>query len=414
MSSLMIFNKRNKDKLNTVAQPKYESFLSIDIGTEYVKTCLCIKNSEEIEILGYAKERQKESSMYAAFILNIDEVVDTVDRSIGKAYKMAKDLNSSITAPKKAILGIAGELVKGVTIEVDVQRKNPDSKITTKEMQDFILKIKKHTFANTINEISEEIGVSANQIKELDTTVNSVYIDGLKVLNPIGYSGTEILYKVFSTFAPKIHIESINQVAKKLNLNVDSIVVEPYAVALGMKGLRDPSADAIIIDIGGGTTDVAIVKNGDISGTKMFAIGGRVFTKRIQKETGKTYEESEKMKLDYANGNLDTATETQIAKFYEQDISTWLTGIEIALEGFQDIGEFPSNIYLCGGGALLPEIQEGLMTYPWLHSLNFKKFPKINFIFPTNLKDIVDRTRSATLPSDVAPISLARMILEKK
>lgn len=410
----MIFSRRNqKDSNSAVKSGPAETYLSIDIGTEYVKTCLCTQVVDQIEILGYSKERQKESSMYAAFILNIDEVVDTVDKSIGKAYRMAKNLNPNISAPKSAYLGIAGELVKGVTIEVDLQRKNPESRITAKEMQDFVTKIKKHTFVNTVNEISEEIGISSNQIKELDTNINAVYIDGVKVLNPVGYSGTEILYKVFSTFAPKIHIESINQVAKKLSLIVKDIVVEPYAVALGMKGLRDPNADAIIIDIGGGTTDVAIVKNGDIAGTKMFAIGGRVFTKRIQKELGKTYEESEQIKINYANGELDKATTSQIAKYYEEDISTWLTGIEIALEGFEDIGEYPSNIYLCGGGALLPEIQESLMTYPWLHSLNFKKFPKINFIFPTNIKGIVDRTKSATLPSDVAPVSLARMILEK-
>lgn len=408
----MIFNRNKNNKTATINLTKTESFLSVDIGTEYVKTCLCVDRDGEVEVLGYARERQKESSMYAAFILNIDEVVDTVDKSIGKAYKMAKELDESISAPKSAILGIAGELVKGVTIEVDLQRKNPNSQISAKEMQDFIQKIKKQTFSSTLNDISEEIGISSNQIKELDTTINSTYIDGVKVLNPVGYSGTEILYKVFSTFAPKIHIESINQVAKKLNITVKDIVVEPYAVAMAMKGLRDPNADAIIIDIGGGTTDVAVVKNGDISGTKMFAIGGRVFTKRIQKEMGKTYEESEQMKLDYSNSALDSKTESQISKYFEQDISTWLTGIEIALESFQDIGEFPSNIYLCGGGALLPEIQEGLMTYPWLHSLNFKKFPKINFIFPTNLKDVVDKTKSASLPSDVAPLSLARMILE--
>jgi len=90
-----------------------------------------------------------------------------------------------------------------------------------------------------------------------------------------------------------------------------------------------------------------------------------------------------------------------------------LTGVEIALESFQDVKEYPTQIYLCGGGALLPEIQEGLLTYPWLQTLNFKKFPKVNFIFPNSVSNIIDKTKSATLPMDVTPLALARMYLEK-
>jgi len=390
-------------------------FLAVDIGTEYVKSVIYTIENGEINVIGYSRKKQKESSMYAAFIINLKDVTNVIDSSIGEAVSVAKEVyDKDFTLPKDIIVGIAGELVQGVSIIVNVDRDNPEAPITEKELEDLVGKVKKQTFSNTKEEIAQEVGLKSTQIEEVNTYINSVYIDGLKVNNAVGYTGTELIYKVFSTFAPKIHLESMNQIANNLNLKMKHIVVEPYALTLGLKNMRDPNSNAIIIDIGGGTTDVALVQNGDIIGTKMFAIGGKVFTKRIERELGVSWDEAEEIKLNYTKGALPKDTHLKLAKAFDKDIQIWLTGVEIALEEFQDVQEYPPTIYLCGGGALLPEIQEGLMTYPWLQTLNFKKFPKINFVFPNSVKDVIDRTRSATEPMDVTPLALARMSLEMR
>ncbi len=405
----MFGNNRNK---KTVSRSS-NYHLAVDIGTEFVKSAVFKVEDEEVVILGYSRIKQKESSMYAAFIINLQAVIEACDKGIGEAVAQAMQKEGEdFVIPSDVIIGIAGELVHGVTIMVNVERDNPSSKITQREVDKFVEKVKKYTFSSTVEEISREMGLKASQVIEVNTAINSVYIDGIKVSNPLGYTGNELIYKVFSTFAPKIHLDSINQVTNALNLKLSKIVVEPYALAVGLQNMRDPNANAIIIDVGGGTTDVALVSNGDIVGTKMFAIGGKVFTKRVQRELGVSYEEAEKIKIDYSNGAVDKDTDQKLTKAFEMDISTWLTGVEIALEGFQDVEEFPSQIYICGGGALLPEIQEGLLTYPWLQTLNFKKFPKVSFIFPNALNGVLDRTKSATLPMDVTPLALARMYLD--
>lgn len=405
----MFGNNRNK---KTVSRSS-NYHLAVDIGTEFVKSAVFKVEDEEVVILGYSRIKQKESSMYAAFIINLQAVIEACDKGIGEAVAQAMQKEGEdFVIPSDVIIGIAGELVHGVTIMVNVERDNPSSKITQREVDKFVEKVKKYTFSSTVEEISREMGLKASQVIEVNTAINSVYIDGIKVSNPLGYTGNELIYRVFSTFAPKIHLDSINQVTNALNLKLSKIVVEPYALAVGLQNMRDPNANAIIIDVGGGTTDVALVSNGDIVGTKMFAIGGKVFTKRVQRELGVSYEEAEKIKIDYSNGAVDKDTDQKLTKAFEMDISTWLTGVEIALEGFQDVEEFPSQIYICGGGALLPEIQEGLLTYPWLQTLNFKKFPKVSFIFPNALNGVLDRTKSATLPMDVTPLALARMYLD--
>lgn len=406
----MIFSKKKNTK---ASKEKNQSYLAIDIGTEYVKTVLFIKGNEDIEVIGYSRMRQKESSMYAAFIINLKDVTDTVDKSIGEALNVAKEvMGEDFSMPQEAVVGIAGELVQGVTVMVNIDRDNPNSSITEKELSDLVKKVKKHTFENTRDEIAKEISVNPSLIQEIDTYINSVYIDGVRVTNPIDFKGNELIYRVFSTFAPKIYVDSINKIAENLNLKVKKVVVEPYALTLGLKGLRDSNSSAIIIDIGGGTTDVALVQNGDIIGTKMFAIGGRVFTKRVEKDLGLDFAEAEQAKLDYSNGNLTGAPKEKLAKSFANDVKIWLTGVELCLEEFEDAEEYPSQIYLCGGGALLPEIQEGLITHPWMQLLNFKKYPKVNYVFPNNVKDVLDKTKLVKASNDVTPLALARMYMD--
>ena len=409
----MLFGKKQKVNIVTNQKKLPAAYLAVDIGTEFVKSVVYFIKDKEIEVIGYNRTRQRDSSMYAAFIINLQDVIDTVDKSIGEAITMAKEIvPEQFSLPSEIILGIAGELVQGVTILVNVEREKPDIPIKQKELDEFVEKVKKFTFSNTKGEIAQEMGLKVSQVEEVNTYINSVYIDGSRVNNPLDYKGKELIYKVFSTFAPRIHLDSINQVAQNLNLKIKHIVVEPYALALGLKNMRDPNSNAIIIDIGGGTTDVALIQNGDIVGTKMFAIGGKVFTKRVERELNVSYEEAQKIKEDYTDGKVSADVKKKLEKAFDQDISTWLAGVEISLESFQDVNEYPSAIYLCGGGALLPEIQEGLMTYPWLQTLNFKKFPKVNFVFPNGIKDVKDLTRHATLPMDVTPLALARMALE--
>jgi cell division protein FtsA len=400
---------KNSEKVNPY-------FLAIDIGTEYIKSSVFKEVEGQVEIVGYSKVKQTESSMYAAFIINLQSVIDACDKSVGMAVKNAMNMEGdSFSIPTDAVIGIAGELVHGVSIMVNVDRENPNSTIDQKEIDRFIQKVKKFTFSSTLEEISQEIGIKSSKIQEVSTVINSVLVDGHKVLNPIGYKGSELIYKVFSTFAPKIHLDSINQVSKSLGLKNVNIVVEPYALAVGLKSIRDPNSSAIIIDVGGGTTDVALVINGDIVGTRMFAIGGQVFTKRIAKELTMSFSEAEDLKIEYSNGTVNTEYQLKLSKVLSSDVSTWLTGVEIALETFldNDVREFPPQIYLCGGGALLPEIQEGLLTHPWLQTLKFKKFPKISFVFPNSLVNVLDKTKSANLPSDVTPLALARVHLDK-
>lgn len=394
--------------------PELETYLALDIGTEFIKTVLFRVKEGKVNVIGYDRTPQKPNAMRGALIINLEHVIDVVDVSIGQAMQMAAQVTGEddVAIPRKVVMGIAGELVKGVVIEVNVDREDDESQITSKEVADILSQIKKQAFTNAKEEIAIDTGIKTDQIVEIETVVNSVFIDGVKVDSPIGFKGKDLLYKVYSTFAPKIHVDSIKAVAQALNLQVLGIFVEPYALAMGVQNARTERFSAIFIDMGGGTTDIAYVEHGGIVGTKMFAYGGRVFTKRLEEELRLDTPAAERIKVDYSDQKLGEAEAKEVRRAIAKDIPVWLDGVEIALAEFEDAVEFPSQIFICGGGTLLPEIQKGLMSHPWLQVLPFGKFPKISYLFPNQIENVVDLTKKATNPMDVTPLALARMVLD--
>jgi cell division protein FtsA len=390
-----------------------KTYLALDIGTEFIKTAVFAIRNGQVEVLGYDRAPQRQNAMMGALIINLDNVIDVVDQSIGQAVAMAKELTQNqVAIPRKVIMGIAGELVKGVPIVVNVDRENPDKKITQKEIDGILHQIRTQTFAEAKSEIAEDTGIKTAQITEIDTVINSVYIDGIKVDSPLGFTGQGLIYRVFSTFAPKIHVDSIKEVAKALNLEIMKIVVEPYALAMGVENSRQEKFSAVFIDIGGGTTDIAFVQRGAIVGTKMYAFGGRVFTKRIERELNLDYLAAEQMKIDYSDQKLNKTEQRAVQLAVAKDMNVWVDGVELSLAEFDDIEEYPSQFYLCGGGSLLPEVQQRLLSHPWLQVLPFGKFPRINFLFPNQIANVIDRTKKVTNTVDVTPMALARMALD--
>ncbi len=399
------------EKKNNFA--KDETLLALDLGTEFVKAVVFQIIDNQVVVKGYSRTPQQSNSMRGAMIVNLKNVISTADIAIGKALAIAEKANPNIGLPEKAILGIAGEFVRGVPIVANYSRENPNDKIKQEEIDQVVQKVKEQTFDAAKEDIAKEIGIKPEQIEEIHSKVNATYIDGVRVDNPEGFTGQDVSYRVFSTFAPSIHLNSIKEIASALNLTVLEIVVEPYAMAMAMKGAREDSFSAIFIDIGGGTTDIAIVDKGGIIGTKMFAYGGRVFTKRLVIDLNMDYQEAEELKLDYSNQKLTETKEKKVKKAFAKDIEVWTEGVETSLQELgEDIKTYPSQIYVCGGGSGLPEIREGLISHPWLQVLPFVKFPKMSFLFPNQIADFVDETKKMIDPRDVAPAALARMALD--
>ncbi|MBN1331528.1 pilus assembly protein PilM [Candidatus Dojkabacteria bacterium] len=399
------FSKKKK------ANETDEILLALDVGTRFIKAVIFKRDGLNVKVLGYAKTPQQSNSMHSAMIVNLQNVISSTDICIGRALSAAdKIAGTDLGLPDKVILGIAGELVKGVTIVADYDREKPNKKIEQKEIDDVMAQVKDQMFDQVKADMSEELGLNEAQIEEISTSLVATYLDNVKLDNPIGFTGSKAEYSIYTTFSPSLHLNSLKELADKLGLEILEVVVEPYAIARSVKGSHDQAFSGIFIDVGGGTTDIAVVKNGAVMGTKMFAFGGDVFTKRIATDFKVELEEAEKMKLDYSNQKLSQKQAKAVQDSIQKDISVWTEGVEISLAEFEEIDTFPTQMYFSGGGSILPDIRRGLMSHPWLQVLPFAKFPKMEYLFPNQLEGIDDQTRTLIDQSDIAPAALALMI----
>ncbi len=401
-------------KLKKSEGPQY--IVSLDIGTEFVKALIgevVNKTSEKtgktiqyVKIIGTGKKRQRLSDMANGAVTDIAGVVDNCDAALRKAEQEAG------VVAKDAILGIAGELVKGGTSSVSYRRTKPEVRIDMGELQDIIGRIQKQALDTVRKQLRWETGSDEMEVKLVNAAVVDVKIDGYRVTNPIGFQGKDVTIQVFNAFAPMVHLGALQTIASDLDLNCINIAAEPFAVAKSVGADDSTEFSAIFIDIGGGTSDIAVVNNGGVQGTQMFAIGGRSFTKRIASTLSVSFDEAEAIKLKYSANDLDDKRHKAVAEALKSDIEVWLSGIELGLAEFDQLDHLPPRILLCGGGSALPEIKKALTDGDWYKSSAFARKPTVDFVSPEDVNRVRDSTGKLNSPQDITPMGLANLGLD--
>jgi len=389
--------RRNKIKGNNI--------LALDIGTEFVKA-LIVKIDRDVkkgEVIGASFEPQKIYHMQAGAVTDIQGVAATCKKALETVEKEAK------TKISQAVMGIAGEFVKGVTLSFSSQRENAQQKIEFPELKNIIQKIQWKAFNKIRQDLAEESGISEIEVKLINAAIVDIKIDGYQVTNPLGFQGREISFSIFNAYAPLIHLGALNSIAKAIDIELLFIAAEPYAIAKSVE--IEHRGEAIFIDIGGGTTDIAVLRQGGLEGIKSIALGGRAFTKRLVENLGVDFYEAEQIKLKYSKGDLSSVVKKKITDIFRQDIKVWLSGVNLALNDFSQLSPLPSKILLCGGGSSLPGIKKSLESEDWASGLPMLQTPEINFINPAKIINIEDKTGKLTEPKDVTPLALASLAL---
>ncbi len=382
--------------------------LALDIGTAVVKALIFRINREEGKghVIGVGRAEQALGDMQSGAVTDIAGVVATCEQAIREAAGLAN------IRPNQVILGIAGELVKGSTTTVHYERLKPKTKIDMPELKNILHKVQWKAFDKVRKQLAWETGHAEIDVKLINAAIVDVRIDGYRVTNPLGFQGKDVSIGIFNAYAPLVHLGALQTIAAELDLDLLSIAAEPYAVARAMNLEDAPEFSAIFLDVGGGTTDVAVVNNGGVVGTKMFALGGRAFTKRVSQELGVNLLEAEALKINYALGQLAPLELAKIKEVLAGDVRVWVSGLELALAEFTETELLPSRILLCGGGSLLPEVRASILNPDWSKNLPFARPPQVGFIKTGDVNNIIDATGKLREPQDITPMALANLALD--
>jgi cell division protein FtsA len=379
--------------------------LALDIGTEYAKALVFEIQDEAATVTGVGRRRQGLSHMQSGTVADIPAVVANCREALDEARTMA-----GRDAPK-VVIGIAGELVKGFTTTRSVERKRPDSAVTHSELERLLEEVEADASAEAQRTITWETGLPNVDVRLVHAAVAGAGVDGYAVTNPVGFQGRHLRVSVFNAYAPLVHLGALESVVEQLGLELIKVVAEPYAVARSTSGEQVGQSGALFIDVGGGTTDVALVRSGSVEGTRMFALGGRAFTKSLADRLGASFEEAERIKIDHALGrDVDEAEE--VTEIIGEDVAVWAAGMELVLEEFGKEGLLPGRIELCGGGAALPEIRAALEAQGFAAGLPFSRRPQVSMMAPTSVSQVSDATGLLVDQQDVTPMALAYQAVE--
>ena len=400
--------KKKKQKLHE------EYFLTLDIGSHHVK-CLAFKyesaqNSEigekgKIRLIGVGREWLEPRSVRNGYIIETDSVVDALDSAIYKATETAGvDVNN-------VIFGVSGDICTSlVTTGLSIRGRNDE--ITLKELNAIDLKITDEAYKIGKAKIFNKTGNNSTNLEIITTSTVYTKVDGKVVSNPVGVRGQKIELALYTSFVPDYYLESLEEVASILNLNVLAITSNLYALTETLKLKEGSDADFVLIDVGSDTTDIGIVFRGGIVAENNVDLGGGHFTKQISTRFGIAFPEAEKKKYQYTFERLDEDQIQETEKVICEVANMWIEGVRIVLEDFSRVKAFPNKIFLTGGGSKIRETEKFLKSELWRENLIFKEDVEIKKLETKHFEHLLDSDEFTEHAELTIPLSLAIVYLE--
>lgn len=349
-----------------------DSYLALDIGTSSVKSAVLADIDHELLLKGVGMAMQQEGNMQNGSIIDLARVVENAQLAIRQAENMAR------ITPKKLVIGISGELVKGMTLTLRYPpREYADKRVDSNEIKTMIHELQLQAVERVRRMLSDELSLSEVDLRLINASVVGMRMDGDTVSDLRGLTGKMVEFDIYNAFAPTFHFGNLQAIAAELPMyDLKGVFVHSFALAHSLSLLSE-GVNALIIDIGSGTTDIAVVSNGTLQGTKSFALGGQTFTKRIAFDLGISLTEAETVKLHYCEGALDRKSSKVIGEVLQTDLETWLMGLQLSLHEL-NISQLPTTLYLCGKSSGIPELKPLLEQTGWYQNFPHDKSPVVH------------------------------------
>jgi cell division protein FtsA len=262
--------------------------VGLDIGTTKIAAIAGRKNEfGKLEILGFG--RANSNGVQHGMVLNIDQTIKAIQTALENCYA------SNPTLPiSEVYVGIAGHHIKSLQTRGDIVRQNTDEEIKQAEIDQLI------------NDQYKTYIPAGDQI--IDVIPQEFTVDNFQnIPDPIGYSGVKVGANFHIITGDKNAIRNINRSVDKAGLKTKDLVLQPLASAAAVMCDHDLEAGVAIVDIGGGTTDLAVFYEGILKHTAVIPFGGENITNDIKTGLGVLRTQAEQMKVQFGSALAEEA-----------------------------------------------------------------------------------------------------------
>jgi cell division protein FtsA len=269
-----------------------EIVVGLDIGTTKIAVIVGRKNEfGKIEILGLGKSDS--IGVSRGVVLNIEQTVQSIKAAVAEAEaKSGVDI-------KVVNVGIAGQHIKSLQHRGIKTRNSLDEEISQKDIDaliDDMYKLVMLPGEEIIHVLPQEYIVDSEQ--------------GIK--NPIGMSGIRLEANFHIITGQIAAAKNIYKCVNKANLEVSELTLEPLASADAVLSEEEKEAGVVLVDIGGGTTDIAIFQDGIIRHTAVIPFGGNVITEDIKEGCTIIKSQAELLKIKFGSALASESQENEI------------------------------------------------------------------------------------------------------
>jgi len=277
---------------NSLDMENKELIVGLDIGT--TKICVIVGRKNEygkLEVLGMGKAVS--DGVDRGMVTNIDKTVHAIEKAVEEASEMA---NVDIV---DVIVGIAGQHIQSKIQSGSIMRQPSDDEITVEDVR---------RLSSEMENILIPPGNTIIHVMPQDYTVD--YEGGIK--DPVGMSGTRLEADFHIITAQTTAINNINRCVRRAELVSKQLILEPLASSLSVLSDDEKEAGVCLIDIGGGTTDIAIFYENIIRHTAVIPLGGNIITKDIKEGCMVMQNQAELLKTKFGKAITEEANPNEI------------------------------------------------------------------------------------------------------
>jgi cell division protein FtsA len=255
--------------------------VGLDIGTTKIAVIVGRKNEYgKIDILGYGKAES--IGVKRGTVANIDHTVQSIQKAVEEASQRANvDINT-------VYAGIAGQHIKSMKHHDQLIRQKPEDEIKQIEIDDLTARA-----YNLALNPGEEI---------IDVIPQEYTLDGESgIKNPISMFGNKLEANYHIITGQTLAARNINKCVDKAGLESPILILEPIASAQAVLSEEEKEAGVVLVDIGGGTTDMAIFQEGVIRHTAVIPFGGEIITEDIKEGCSIIKRHAEELKIKFGS-----------------------------------------------------------------------------------------------------------------